>query len=399
MMLEIIFWVALWMLLYTYAGYPAVIALLSRLRPRPVREGPIRPTVSLLIVAHNEASVIRRKLDNCLALDYPRDKLELVLASDGSTDRTVEIAREYAGQGVSVVHFATRRGKPSVLNAVIPTCTGDILVLGDARQIYDRDALLSLVANFADPLVGAASGELHLVEPTAAAVSSGVGFYWRHEKFIRRHESRVDSTVGATGAIYALRRSCFEPIPPDTLLDDVLIPMRIVRRGYRVVFEPRAKAFDRAAQTAREEFTRKVRTIGGTLQLLVRERWLWSPAANRLWVQTISHKFLRILGPFLLLATLAASASLAASSPFYRMALAGQLLFYASALPGFLLGRTPGVARWLSIPYAFCMLNLTTVISVIRFLAGGQAITWTRAAEVAGSEPQPVEHGSHTGSR
>ena len=161
-----------------------------------------------------------------------------------------------------------------------------------------------------------------------------MGVYWRYEKFIRRYESRFDSSVGATGAIYAIRRALFEPIPPTTLVDDVLIPLRIARRGYRVVFEPRARAFDCAARTSREEFVRKVRTIAGTLQLFARERWLWNPRANRLWFQAIAHKLLRILCPLFLVAMLVSSAVLARSGLVYQVALGGQLVFYAAALVG-----------------------------------------------------------------
>jgi exosortase D (VPLPA-CTERM-specific) len=389
--MKLLFWLSFSLLFYTYLGYPALIALLARIRARPVKQKRFHPTVSLVIAAHNEEGNIGRKLDNALALEYPRDRLEIVLASDGSNDRTVEIARGYEARGVKVVAFATRRGKPSVLNDVIPQCTGEIIVLGDARQRYDPKALLALVQNFHDPSVGAVSGELYLTNNLEVAVGEGVDFYWRYEKFIRRQESRLDSTVGATGAIYAIRRDLFEPIPPDTLLDDVLIPMRIARRGYRIVFEPGAKAFDLAAQTEREEFARKVRTITGNLQLFRREAWLWNVRANRLWFQALSHKVLRVLGPFMLGAMFLASASLAGSSPVYEFAWDAQFLFYAAAVGGHFLARAPGVGRWLSAPYAFCLLNLAALVAIFRFLTGKLSVTWTKASEVAGYSPEPAD--------
>jgi poly-beta-1,6-N-acetyl-D-glucosamine synthase len=377
---EAVFWGASALIAYTYVAYPAVVALLARLRGAPIHAVAVRPTASLLIVAHNEARHLRQTLDNRLALDYPKDRLEIVVASDGSSDETVEIAQQYAGAGVVTVAFETRRGKPSVLNEVIPQCRGDIVALSDARQLYDPGALSVMLANFADPKVGAVSGELHLANEGGVGVGEGVGFYWRYEKFIRRHESRFDSTVGATGAIYAIRRELFETVPADTILDDVLIPMRIARQGYRVVFEPGALAFDRVSETASQEFTRKVRTIAGTLQLLARERWLWNPLTNRLWFQTMSHKLLRIVGAPLLLAAFSASGWLARSSPLLRVAFVGQLVFYAAACLGFSTRRRTVIGRGLAVPYAFCVLNAAALVGMFRFLTGGQPVTWQKTS-------------------
>ena len=325
-MTEAIFWLALGGVAYVFAGYPVLVALLARLRPRPVRRANVRPTVTLLITAYNEARTIATKLDNCLALRYPAGRLDIVVASDGSTDGTDDVVRSYAARGVRLLAFDRRRGKPSLLNDAVPRCRGEIVVLSDARQRYDVDAIEALVENFADPAVGAASGELHLLNPTGVAVGAGVGAYWRYEKFIRKSESALDSCVGATGAIYAIRRALFAPIPADTLLDDVLIPMRIVRLGYRVVFEPDARAWDGVAAAPRQEYTRKVRTLVGNLQLFARERWMLGPG-NRLWLQTLSHKLLRIAAPFFLLGAFGANVVLAADSTFYRAVLAAQVLF------------------------------------------------------------------------
>ena len=384
-----VFWGGAAVILYTYVGYPVAVWLAARVRPRPVRRGDATPSVSLVIVAYNEAACIARKLENCVALDYAAEQLEIVVASDGSTDATVEIARRWAPRA-AVIAFAERRGKPCVLNDVVPGCRGDIVVLSDARQTYDAGAIRALVANFADPAVGAVSGELHLENDEGRAVGEGVGLYWRYEKAIRRWESAVDSTVGTTGAIYAIRRALFAPIPGDTLLDDVLIPLRITADGHRVVFERHARAFDRVAATPRQEFTRKVRTIAGNLQLVARERWTWDPRRNRLWLQLISHKLLRIAVPFVLMAVLAASATLA-TRPFYAVALAAQLLFYAAALAGHLTeGRS--VARWFAAPYGFCVLNAAAVVSVLRFLNGTQAVTWRKALEDRELPPASAAH-------
>jgi biofilm PGA synthesis N-glycosyltransferase PgaC len=388
--MKTLFWLSLGLLFYIYFGYPTLVAILARIRSRPVNRRPIRPTVSLLIAAHNEECHIQRKLENLLDLEYPRDRLEIVVTSDGSTDRTVEIARGYESRGVKVLAFDRRRGKPSVLNNTLPQCKGEIIVLSDARQLFNRKALIALVENFSDPSIGAVSGELFLTNDHATHVGQGLGFYWWYEKLIRRYESRIDSTVGTTGAMYAIRRNLFEPIPPDTLLDDVLIPMRIVRGGYRVVFESEAVAYDQAAKTGRQEFARKVRTIAGNLQLFTRERWLWNPRANRLWFQAISHKALRILGPPLLAAIFAANLYLIGAGDGYRIAFGGQLLFYAGALAGSFLRGEGVVAKLVSVPYAFCLLNATALVSIIRLLKGTQAVTWEKASEASNPDPSGV---------
>jgi len=375
-----LFWGTLVLLAYIYFGYPLVAALRARLRPRPSLRAPIEPFVSIVIVAHNEAAQIAARIENVLALDYPAVRRELVVASDGSTDTTVDCARRYEHAGVTVRPFATRRGKASVLNVVVPDIRSDIVLFADARQRFDRGALRSLVENFADPSVGAVSGELVLTTGAGtAAAGQGTAFYWRYEKFIRAAEARADSTVGATGAIYAIRRELFEPIPDDTILDDVLIPLRIVRQGFRVLFEPAARAYDCVSATAGQEFARKARTIAGTFQLFGRERWLFNPLKNRLWFETISHKALRLALPGLHAALLLATLALA-SQWLYQWALAIQLTFYAAALVGCTGQRAPRRSRVFSVPCAICLLSWATVVGCARFLTDRQQATWERTS-------------------
>lgn len=376
---DVVFWTCAIALAYTYLGYPLFVWTWSCLRPRAVRRREYEATLSVLVVAQNEARRIQERVENLLALDYPPERLEVMLASDGSTDGTEEQARRYAARGLRVFAFATRRGKPAVLNEVVPQARGEIVVLADARQRFEAGVLHALVAPFADPSVGAVSGELFLANAAGTAVGDGVGLYWRYEKFIRRNESRVDSLVGATGAIYAIRRDLFEPIPEDTVLDDVLIPLRIVRRGYRAVFEPEARAYDRAAATAAEEFTRKVRTIAGNFQLFAVNRWLLSPRRNRLWLQTLSHKGLRLLTPVLLATALTANLLLTQSA-FYIWTLAGQVAFYTAAVSGWAFRDRPANCPLLTVPYMICLLSWATVVAFMRFLSGRQTVTWERAS-------------------
>ena len=382
-----LFWLSVLLLAYIYAGYPLVAWLRAALRAKPHKSASWEPDLTVIVVAHNEEDRIAARLDNLLSLDYPRGKLEILLASDGSTDSTVARARAYEAAGVGVRAFHQRRGKSAVLNDVVPSAHGEIVVMADARQRFDRNALRALVASFADPSVGAVSGELMMTSsPSGAAVGKGVGFYWRYEKFIRRNEGRTGSTVGATGAIYAIRRALYEPIPDDTLLDDVLIPLRVVKGGYRVLFEPAARAYDTASATARQEFVRKVRTIAGTFQLLGRETWLFDPRRNPVWFETISHKALRLATPVLQVAALAANVALAGEWPYNAM-LISQALLYAAAFGGYLRSTRRSVFL-LTVPYTVCLLSWATVVGFVQFATRRQKATWERVPAPIPSSPR-----------
>lgn len=387
---ETLFWIAAALLTYVYVGYPLVMTVIATMLPErrtPRSDSGSWPSVTVVVTAYNEAARIGARLDNLLALDYPSDKLDILVGCDGSTDLTPACARAFTDRGVTVYAFAFRRGKAAMLNNLVPRARGSIVVLADARQRFAADAITSLVRRFDDPSVGAVSGELMLTEmdgPTAVGV--GVGFYWRYEKHIRHAESRAGSMVGATGAIYAIRRALFRAIPEDTILDDVLIPMHVARAGYRVVAESRAVAFDQVARSGREEFVRKTRTLAGTFQLLSRHAWLLAPGRNPLWIQTVSHKALRLVCPLLLAAMLLSSAALAATGPFYAAAAAGQCLFYLAAAHGAATGARANSSRLLSVPYAFCLLNLATIVAFWRFAVTGQAVTWD-ATQTRGTPP------------
>lgn len=375
---QVTFWLSVGVLSYTYIGYPALIWIWARLRPRRLRSGAAEPQTTILVVAYNEGASIEARLENLLALDYPRDHMEVIVASDGSTDDTVERANRFRDRGVRVVEFERRRGKPAALNALVPAARGEIVVLADARQCFHGNAVRALVRHFADPAVGAVSGELILVSNrNGGGVGDGMGLYWEYEKFIRKHESRVDSTTGATGAIYAIRRDLFEPIPEDILLDDVLIPTRIMCRGLRVVFEPDAIAYDQAPVSAAVEFRRKVRTIAGNFQLFAREPWMLSPLQNRIWLQTVSHKGLRLLSPLGLATAFAANVALL-DDPFFVGTLIAQSAFYAAAAIGVAVRDTAGNHFLFNVPYSFCLLNWAAAVAAVRVMSGRQRVTWDK---------------------
>lgn len=375
---ELLFWLSVGLLSYTYIGYPALIWIWARLRPRRHQCAATEPEITILVVAYNEAPIIEARLENLLALDYPRDRMEVIVASDGSTDDTVERAKGFSDRGVRVVDFQRRRGKPAALNALVPGVRGEIVVLADARQRFDGNAVRTLVRHFADPVVGAVSGELVLVSGgDGGGIGSGVGFYWEYEKFIRKQESEVDSTTGTTGAIYAIRRDLFEPIPEDILLDDVLIPARIMRRGLRVLFEPAAVAYDRASATSAVEFRRKVRTIAGTFQLFLHEPWMLNPLQNRIWSQTVSHKGFRLLSPLGLAGAFATNVALL-DQRFFVGTLIAQSAFYAAAAIG-MIARDSARSHFLfNVPYAFCLLNWAAAVAAVRVVSGRQRVTWDK---------------------
>ena len=384
----IVFWAAVALLAYVYLGYPLLAAARAWLFPKPRRTASIEPLVSVVVSAYNEESRIAARIENLLALEYPREKLEILVASDGSTDGTVRQARRYQDRGVTVRGFGRRQGKSAVINAVVPMLRGDVIVFADARQRFDRDSVRALVRNFADPSIGGVSGEL-VIEANGAATMTparGTALYWRYEKFIRSTEGRRDSTIGATGAIYAIRRELFEPIPEDTLLDDVLIPLRIVKRGFRVVFEGSARAYDVAAVAARQEFVRKARTSAGLFQLFAREPWLLNPRRNRIWFQTISHKGLRLTLPVLHVAAFVANATLVGAWP-YDMLFAAQMLFYAAAAVGYTRSRGDAV---FSIPWAICLHIWVIVVGFHRFVTNRQPATWERVVPASSGGDVPV---------
>ena len=334
-----IFWISAAIVAYVYAGYPLLLALWARLVARQPRRASIEsvsswPSISIILAARNEAPRLPARLTNLLTIPYP-GRREVIVVSDGSTDDTRGTVATF-GHHVRLVEVPAG-GKPLALNAGVSVATGDILVFADARQRFSDDALLHLAANFADPRVGGVTGELVLdaeEQASDSTVGDGVGMYWRYEKWLRRNESAVWSTLGATGAIYALRRELWEPLPAGTLLDDVLAPMRAVLAGWRIVFEENARAFDHASPDAEAESRRKVRTLAGNYQILAQEPRLLLPIVNPVWLQYVSHKVGRLLVPWALLGAFFASAGLMFNGWFYATAFAAQALFYLLAAYG-----------------------------------------------------------------
>ena len=380
-----IFWGAAGVVFYAYLGYALWLWIWSHLSPKPVLRGTNEPTVSIVLVVRNEASTLPRKLRNLAALDYPRERMEFVVVSDGSSDRTAEILSEAAKDGrFHILISPEPKGKACRLNEALAAAKGEITVFMDARQQIERDALRRLVENFADPTVGCVSGELMLGDATSGEAEKDMGIYWRVEKKIRELESASGSVVGATGALYAARTSLLAPIPAETILDDVLLPLNVSRQGVRVIFDGRARAWDDPDLGAEREFRRKVRTLTGNYQLVQIAPWVLS-GANPLRFRFVSHKLLRLAVPFALVALLGASA--AVPQMLYRAAFVLQLAFYALSLFAlsnqFLSNRDLSshrrgpLTRVANAALTLIVLNSAAVVAFANFVTGRKEV-WVR---------------------
>jgi poly-beta-1,6-N-acetyl-D-glucosamine synthase len=382
-MIKILFWFSLTAIFYTFAGYPLVIYLLGRFRSRKIAKSYITPSVSIVIACLNEEKNIAARIENLLESNYPGELFEIIVVSDGSTDDTVERVLPYRKDRVRVFHYNERKGKPTALNLGIENATGAIIVFADARQSFEADVIKELVANFADPGVGAVSGAYLMSSNQGSTVGEGVGFYWKYEELIRKSEARFRSVIGATGAIYAIRRNLWAPVPPETLLDDVYTPMRIAMQGYRVVFEGKALAHDVMAKSASREFSRKVRTLMGNYQLCQLMPRLMLPT-NGLLLQFFSHKLMRLAAPIfmvLLLVTnmlLATRTDFTAEAFFYQVVFTGQLSFYLSVLFGWLLSKSNRKVRLFNVAYVFSVMNAAALVGLFYFLFSKRNV-WARS--------------------
>ena len=346
---------------YIIAGYPILLAFFTRRAAPPVqKDQDFRTTVSVLMAVRNGEEFIRGKLECLLGLDYPARLMEILVVSDGSTDATEAIAESFADRGVRLIR-APRAGKAAAIDAALAHASGEILFFTDVRQALNAGALSHLVANFADPSIGAVTGELRLLDPDSTGQEADMELYWRYELFARRRHSRIDSIFNATGCIYAIRRSLAAPIPPDTLADDAVIPLRAFFRGYRVTVDPEAIAFDRPT-SAGGEFRRKLRTLAGVWQVHARLPELFT-GANRMRLHFLSHKFARLALPWAILLVCGATLALPAS-PFRRFLLIDELALVALAAldylvpEGFFLKRVSSPAR------SFFAMNMASLLAI-----------------------------------
>ena len=364
----------MFLIFFANAGYPLLLYIRARLWPDPVRRANIFPSVTILLAVYNEGRNLPGKLMNLAALDYPTELLDMIVVSDNSTDETDEILAAWEGPRRRSIKLPIHQGKAAALNAGAAEASGEIIVFTDARQVIEPSALSKLIANFADPRVGCVSGELVLKENRTTQHSEGLGLYWSLEKNIRHWEGIVGSTVGATGALYAVRRKLLVTIPQDLILDDVYIPLEIVRQGQRVVFEPQARAWDDLSSIARHEFGRKLRTLAGNYQLLQFAPWLLT-TSNPLLLEFVCHKVLRLLVPFALLSLLVSTLWL--REGLYGFVLVLQIVFYVLAGLGLFRLRLGLLSRLSNISLAFTVLNTAACLAFIYFITG-RKVAWTQ---------------------
>ncbi len=377
---------------YSYVVYPVLLFLLAtvvqtrrdivylfkRGERRSRRRG--LPKVSLILAAYNEAEVIEKKVTNCLELEYPREKLQVIIGSDGSTDGTAGIIGRYAPQGVELLDFQERRGKLAVVSDCVKRASGEILVLTDANTMLDSSAIENLVRHFDDPKVGAVCGELRLNEPGRRKI--GESTYWRFEVILKFLESKLDSVLGANGAIYAIRKELFPQAPANWITEDFVIPMKCRAQGYRVRYDPEAIAYETAASSARQEFARRVRIGAGNFQAMWECRSLLLPWRGFVSFEFISHKVLRWLTPFAMVAALAANAFLLGAD-WARILFTLQVGFYATAGLGYLLLKAKLQLTLMKYPYYFLVINLGLLCGFFRWVTGSQKADWRRTLRSA----------------
>jgi len=385
------FWVSLGLVAYSYLGYPIVLAIWTGLREalagaRFLSGGPDRrqrrrddhwPAVSVVFSAFDEEACIRQKIENCLALDYPPEKLEVLVGCDGCTDRTAELALEVGDPRVRVIELP-RGGKATALSRLVPIATGEVVVLTDANTMMDRGAVRSLTRHFHDAAVGAVVGRLRLYNRVRREYEESL--YWRYETILKYYEGKLGCVVGANGGLYAIRRLLFSVLTPGTIIDDFVIPVRIAARGWRVPFEPEAVAYEETTEDYEREFGRRARIGAGNWQSLSLVPDLLDPRSGFLAFAFVSHKLLRWAAPFLLAIALVLSVPLAMrEGPAYRLLLLGQLAFYGLAF----LGRTGSAGplrRVASIAHYFVAMNVALAVGFWRFMRGTQSAAWNRTA-------------------
>lgn len=397
-MIGLLFWLCIGVIIYNYIGYPLLLTLAARLRPKPQPYPQETPFVTLLIAAHNEQAIIAQKLENSLALDYPRDRLQILVAADGSDDRTPDIVREYAEQGVELSYSPPRRGKMAAINRAMPLARGEIVIFSDANNMYRPDVVRELVAPFTDPTVGAVTGGKSIISGDGV-LGESEGLYWKYESFVKEQETRLGCCTAVAGEVLAIRRHLFESPPEHIINDDTHIAMRLIGRGYRIIYTPKARSFERVSASAQDEITRRARIFAGRYQEL-----LWLPKLLSLrrplfaWM-VLSHQSLRTLIALAMLGALLTNLVAvvwpveSTQQPLLHLApplnwtmLLLQVAFYTVALLGNYLGRDDLLGRLLYLPTFLVNSNIAGLIGLYRFMTGRQSPLWQRVQRREGKQ-------------
>jgi cellulose synthase/poly-beta-1,6-N-acetylglucosamine synthase-like glycosyltransferase len=390
-LIALFFWISVGGILYTYFGYPLLIFLLAKLMHKPETYQPYQPPVTLLIAAYNEEMVIADKIRNSLAIDYPKDLFQVIIVADGSTDKTPEIAKGFADQGVELLYKPERRGKMAAINRAMPHARGDIIVFSDANNYYEADTIRNLIRPFGNPEVGATTGA-KVIDQGDGSLGASEGLYWKYESFIKKQESQLGCCTSAAAEVLAIRKNLYSSPPNNVINDDFYIAMQIVRSGYRLVYVPEAKSIEQVSLTAEDEITRRTRIVAGRFQAIAMAKQILPFKRPLLVWQIFSHKFLRPLVPFGMIGAAVfnlmavlfppqGSGLLILSKPFSIILLSLQGLFYALAW----IGRNAGnhgeqnkLLRLFYLPAFLTNSNLAALMGFFRFLRGGQSQLWER---------------------
>ncbi len=373
---QVIFWLAIAALVYVYAGYPILVYLVSLIFPKKIKRAAFEPQVTILITAYNEEKAIRQKLQNTLEIDYPKEKLEILVASDGSTDQTDEIVKEFAKYGVKLFRQEGRVGKTVTQNNAVEISTGEIILFSDATTDYKFDVLREILPNFADESIGCAAGKLIYVDNSASNVGKGAQKYWNYETFLKESESRACSLIGASGCLYAIRKSAYRPMYAEAC-SDFLICTLVYEQGLRSVYEPRAVCTEDTNRQTDKEMRMRVRVISQTFTDLWRNRKMLNPLRSGFYaVELVSHKVLRYAVPLFLLLILISNAFLVRSSPVFEMIFLLQIAFYLLAFIGWFFEKMGAKIGVFAIPHYFVLANLASAVGFYKFLRGERYATW-----------------------
>lgn len=378
----ILFWLCILLVIYVYAGYPLLLLVLRWVRRKAIAANDgYEPHVTLIISAYNEQTVIGKKIENSLVLQYPAEKLEIIVVSDCSTDGTDEIVSACPDRRVKLLRMPQRGGKTAGLNAAVPQAKGEIVIFSDANALYAPLAVRKIVRNFADPAVGAVTGESRYTIGDGDTSTESENLYWRYELALKKLESHVSSLVGGDGAIYAIRRDLYEPLQAEDL-SDFVNPLQIVAKGYRNVYEQEAVSYEGGGESFDKEFRRKVRIVNRAWRGLMRVPRVLNPFRFGLFaVQVISHKLLRWLVPVFMLFALFSNFFLLAVHPFYETAFALQIFFYTLAFAGYLQKNKQQLGRLFYIPYYFCLVNWASLQGILENYAGKKYAVWSTVRE------------------
>jgi biofilm PGA synthesis N-glycosyltransferase PgaC len=385
--MKLLFWISLFIVFYTFLGYGIILYFLVRIR-RVVKGKRVYPgldqdfpTLTLVVAAYNEESLMEAKIQNTLNLNYPAGKLHLLFVTDGSTDRTPDVIAQYPQ--IQLMHSPARNGKIMAIHRAMHEVNTEIVVYTDANTFLNQDALLLIARHYADPTVGAVSGEKRVMQDAISDATAGEGFYWKYESALKKWDSELYSVVGAAGELFSVRKSLYKEVEPDTILDDFMISMLIAQDGYRIIYEPDAYASELSSDNIKEELKRKVRIAAGGIQSIVRLKKLMTPFEHPLlWFQYISHRVLRwTITPFLMILVFVLNIIICFRSDqaIYFVTLFGQVVFYGAALAGWLLETRKIKIKALFVPYYFCIMNYAVIAGINRYLKGSQSAAWEKS--------------------